>query len=260
MYTRELTVQPSDASCFGQIKLHSLLDYLQDTASQAVEGLEGTATELMARGYAWVVTRYEVELTGPLPALDDRFVIRTYHDPNHGYGTLRVFEVTRPDGTPLVWAKTSWLLLDLAAGRPVRPSAHLPEITKRDTEPIGPDFRDIPGFPPDAEVRDTPFPVRFHDLDTNGHVNNAVYFEWVFEATPLDPMEYAIRSVSASFRSGARRGDRPHFQAAELTGSQASPGRRDFVYRIVSEGDEPGRSGTGPKPRTLFMCSWESRS
>ena len=30
MYLRELTVLPSDASCRGRLKLHSLLDYLQD--------------------------------------------------------------------------------------------------------------------------------------------------------------------------------------------------------------------------------------
>ena len=256
MYTRELTVQPSDASCLGQIKLHSLLNYLQDTASLAVEDLEGTATELMARGYAWVLTRYEVELTGPLPTLDEHFVIRTYHDPNHGYGTLRVFEVVRPDGTPLVWAKTSWLLLDLAAGRPVRPSAHLPEITERDTTPIDPDFRDIPAFPQDGEVTEVPCPIRFHDLDTNGHVNNAVYFEWVFEATPLDLMKYDVRSISASFRSGARWGEKLRIQAAELPSSSEN---RDFVYRIINEKNEDGGTGTA-KPRTLFSCSWEARS
>ena len=252
MFTRELTVQPSDASCLGQIKLHSLLNYLQDTASMAVEDLEGTATELMARGYAWVLTRYEVELTGPLPTLDEHFVIRTYHDPNHGYGTLRVFEVVRPDGTPLVWAKTSWLLLDLAAGRPVRPSAHLPEITERDTTPIDPDFRDIPAFPQDGEVTEVPCPIRFHDLDTNGHVNNAVYFEWVFEATPLDLMKYDVRSIAASFRSGARWGEKLTMRVAELPASSES---REFVYRIDTEAG----TGTG-KPRTLFACSWEARS
>ncbi|MCR5346507.1 MAG: hypothetical protein K6E38_01920 [Fretibacterium sp.] len=250
MYTRNLTVLPSEASCFGQIKLHNLLNYFQDTASLAVEDLEGTATELMSRGYAWILTRYEVEITGPLPLLDESFIIRTFHDPSHGYGTLRVFEVVRPDGTMLVWAKTSWLLLDLAAGRPVRPVVHLPEITKRDTSPIDPDFQDIPDFPREGEIMTVPCRIRFHDLDTNRHVNNAVYFEWVFEATPLDLMKYEIRSVSATFRSGVRWGEKLEMKVAELP---SSPGSRNFIYRIENEG------GTG-KPRTLFACSWEARS
>ena len=60
MYVRELTVLPSDASCHGKLKLHGLLDCLQDTASLAVSGLEGSPTQMLARGYAWVLLGYEV--------------------------------------------------------------------------------------------------------------------------------------------------------------------------------------------------------
>ena len=66
MYTREISVQPSDVSCFGTIKLKSLLDYFQDTAGIAVEDIEGTTSELIAKGYAWVLTRYEIEFLGKM--------------------------------------------------------------------------------------------------------------------------------------------------------------------------------------------------
>ena len=255
MYQRELTVLPSEASCRGHIKLHSLLNALQDTAGLAAAGFEGTTSELLARGYAWVLTRYEIELMGPMPMLDERFVVGTFHDPDHGYGTLRVFQVNRPDGTPLAWAKTSWLLLDLAAGRPVRPMTHLPEIARCDTRSIDPDFRDIPSFPPDAEVREVPCPIRFHDLDGNAHVNNAAYFEWVFEATPLDLMAWDVRSISASFRSGARWGEDLRIRIVEMPDHG---GRRTFLYHVVDATRTEG--GRAEKPMTAFMCSWEARS
>ena len=248
MYLRELTVLPSDASCHGRLKLHSLLDYLQDTASLAVRELEGTSSELLARGYAWVLLRYEVEVLAPLPALDERFVVGTFHDVEHGYNTLRVFNVDRPDGTPLAWAKASWLLLDLASGRPVRPKAHLPRIDERYTGPIDPDFPDIPAPDPDAPCTEVLWPVRFHDLDVNAHVNNAAYFEWIFEATPIDLMEFEPRGISASFRSGIRWGGRPRIHIAPLPERGSV---RSFAYRITDDG-RPGE-----KPMTLFSCSWE---
>ncbi|MBR1418536.1 MAG: hypothetical protein IJ576_06200, partial [Synergistaceae bacterium] len=72
MYTREVKVMPSDAAVNGQIKLRNFLDYLQDTASLAVEDIEGSTTQLLARGYAWILTRYEIEFTGhTLPSLDE---------------------------------------------------------------------------------------------------------------------------------------------------------------------------------------------
>ena len=75
MYVRELTVLPSDASCHGELKLRGLLNYLQDTASLAVSELEGSPTQVLARGYAWVLLGYEVELLRRMPALDERFVV-----------------------------------------------------------------------------------------------------------------------------------------------------------------------------------------
>ena len=251
MYVRELTVLPSDASCHGELKLHGLLNHLQDTASLAATGLEGGPTQVLARGYSWVLLRYEVELLQRLPAMDEHFVVKTFHDMNHGYRTLRVFQVETPSGVPLVWAKTSWLLLDLAAGRPVRPAAHLPEFLSRDTEPIDPDFRDIPDFPePSAgEVHETVYPVRFHDLDANGHVNNAVYFEWIFEATPIDLMTWGPRSISASFRASAKLGDVLTVRVHEL-GELRSDEVRTFVYEIAGAVRGSGRS------LTMFSCSW----
>ncbi len=251
MYVRELTVLPSDASCHGELKLHGLLDHLQDTASLAATRLEGGPTQVLARGYSWVLLRYEVELLRRLPAMDEHFIVKTFHDMNHGYRTLRVFQVETPSGVPLVWAKTSWLLLDLAAGRPVRPAAHLPEFLSRDTEPIDPDFRDIPDFPePSAgEVHETVYPVRFHDLDANGHVNNAVYFEWIFEATPIDLMTWGPRSISASFRASAKLGDVLTVRVHEL-GELRSDEVRTFVYEIAGAVRGSGRS------LTMFSCSW----
>ena len=251
MYVRELTVLPSDASCHGELKLHGLLDHLQDTASLAATGLEGGPTQVLARGYSWVLLRYEVELLRRLPAMDEHFIVKTFHDMNHGYRTLRVFQVETPSGIPLVWAKTSWLLLDLAASRPVRPAAHLPEFLSRDTEPIDPDFRDIPDFPePSAgEVHETVYPVRFHDLDANGHVNNAVYFEWIFEATPIDLMTWGPRSISASFRASAKLGDVLTVRVHEL-GELRSDEVRTFVYEIAGAVRGSGRS------LTMFSCSW----
>ena len=49
MYVRELTVLPSDASCHDELKLHGLLNHLQDTASLAATGLEGGPTMYLTK-------------------------------------------------------------------------------------------------------------------------------------------------------------------------------------------------------------------
>ena len=246
MYTREVQVLPSDSSCQGTIKLRSLLDHFQDTAGLAVEDIEGTTTELIARGYAWVLTRYEIEFIGKLPAIDEKFTITTFHDPNHGYNTLRVFQVHSSDNRPLVWAKTSWLLLDLAAGRPVKPAAHLPEITSRDTQEVAPEFHDIPDFDDIDTELEFSRTVAFHDMDYNAHVNNAAYFEWVYDSTPIDFTAYEPKSISASFRSGAKFGEKVSIKISRR------PEDNCFVHKVIREGVA--------KPSAMFICTWGTKN
>ena len=242
MYTRELMVLPSDASCQGSIKLRSLLDYFQDTAELAVNDIEGSAVELAAKGYAWVLTKYEIDFTGRLPMLDEKFFVHTFHDPSHGYNTLRVFQVEAQNGTPLVYAKTSWLLLDLAAGRPVKAIAHIPGIAERDTESINPEFRDIPDD--ENVIHEAVRTVKFHELDYNSHVNNAVYFEWMFDESPVDFISHEIKSVSASFRSGAKFNEKVAIHISKLD-------ENTLTYKIMRENVK--------KPSANFMCIWKAK-
>lgn len=232
---------PSDAGLTGRIKLRSLLNYFQDTAGLAVEDIEGTTTELLARGYAWVLVRYEVDFLGSrkLPALDETFTLGTFHDPNHGYNTLRVFHV-RTGGQLTVSAKTSWLLVDVRTGRPVKPTAHIPGITSRDNQEISPDFTEIPAMT--SVTHTAEIPVMFHDTDINGHVNNAAYFEWVYDSSPVDLMACELARVCASFRSGARLGEKAALEFMQEGNTT--------LCRVM----RPGMS----RPGASFMCEWRS--
>lgn len=245
MFTREITVQPSDASYLGSIKLRSLLNYFQDTAGLAVSDIEGTTAELIARGYAWVLTRYEIEFIGRLPNVDETFTLITFHDPKHGYNTLRVFQGSL-EGRPFVWAKTQWLLLDLAAGRPVKAVAHLPEITLRDTQDIPLDFRDIPEIEEIDIVKEVVRTAGFHDVDYNGHVNNAVYFEWMHDATPVDFAKFEPKTICASFRSGVKLGEDAKVRVSTMREELS------FGYELRREGVS--------RPSASFMCSWGKRN
>ncbi|MBR4196464.1 MAG: hypothetical protein IKQ95_07130 [Synergistaceae bacterium] len=237
MYARDIKVMPSDVSADGRIKLRSLLDYFQDTAGMAVEDIEGTATELYSRGYAWVVARYEINFTGNMPMLDDTFTLRTYHDPNHGYNTLRMFE------TDFAAAKTSWLLADVRSGRPVKPLAHIPGITSRDNQEISPDFMEIP--PLSAITHTEIFPVRYHDADYNGHANNAAYFEWIYDMSPAEMLARPLKTVCASFRSGARLGETITLEA------QSDEERNILLYEVKRQS-----SPSTKKPSARFLCEW----
>ncbi len=244
MFTREVITMPSDVSSLGIIKLRNLLDYFQDTAALAVEDIEGTSSELIARGYAWVLLKYEINFTGKLPSLDEKFYINTFHDPSHGYNTLRAFQVKSMYSYEILNAKTSWLLVEFQSGKLVKPSAHIPAITVRDTAEIDADFTEIPDFEESECIKVVEQPVKFHDIDSNSHVNNAIYFGWIHDSTPIDFEKYELEFAACSFRSGAKLGETVKILIAE-------PEQNTFVYKIMREGIS--------KPSASFLCKWKLR-
>ena len=259
MYRKKITVMPSEAACTNEIKIRALLNRLQDVASLAVEKLEGSPGDLIQRGYAWVLLRYGLEVQRRLPAMDEALVVETRHTVNDGFNTLRAFRVfaQNNEAETLVLAKTSWVLIDLAAGRPVRASQRLPEVfcDVADDPPIDPEFGAIPKLS-DPALKYVPFlhivefPVRFHDLDSNGHANNGAYFEWMYESTPLDHMGWTVRAIEAEFRVSARYGEtvRVRVKTADLDGEEKET--RAFAYDMVRAGEDEGH------PLARFYAQW----
>ena len=270
MYRKKVKVMPSEAACTNEIKIRALLNRLQDVASLAVANLEGSPGELAQRGYAWVLLRYRLEVGKRLPTMDEPIVIETRHTVNDGLHTLRAFRVFAEgnEAETLLLAKTSWVLIDLAAGRPVRALQHLPEVFHdvADDPPIDPEFAAIPKLS-DAALKnvsflcETEFSVRFHDLDANGHVNNAAYFEWMYEATPLDLMGWELRAADAEFRVSAKFGEVVRVRVKSLdpeVGSEepAKPGERIrvFAYDMVRAGE--GEFPLKAPPLACFYAVW----
>ena len=209
MFKRSLQVLPSDASYNGSIKLKSILDYFQDTAGIAVENIYGTSTDLASKGYAWILRDYEINFLRTVPSLDEKFSIYTGHDPNHGFNCLRIFRLANELDNIVIYSKTSWLLIDLTSQKPVKPLVHLPEINSENTLEIDPDFEKIPKL----ENADYEFEhkINFHDLDINTHVNNAAYFQWIFDIAVriLDDMNLIenLSYIRASFRNSIKFDD-----------------------------------------------------
>ncbi|MBF0200367.1 MAG: hypothetical protein HQK66_03465 [Desulfamplus sp.] len=67
-------------------------------------------------------------------------------------------------------------------------------------------FPDI--VPPLKTNFQMPFSVRMHDLDLNGHVNNAVFVEWAVETVPEDILSrYSPMTIDVIFQKEALYGD-----------------------------------------------------
>ena len=110
-----------------------------------------------------------------------------------------------------------------------------------DTGEISPDFTEIKNDESAEIIKVVEIPVRFHDLDYNSHVNNAVYFGIVFDECPVDPMKLGLKSVYASFRTGAKFGEKITLNYSQIDANI-------FACRIMRENLK--------KPSANFVLEW----
>ena len=116
-FTLNLRVVSADIDRQGHVNNVAFLRYVQDAA--AAHWTAVASAELQT-AMTWVVRRHEIEYFKPgMP--DDDLIIRTWVGEPTGATWERFTEITRAaDAQILVKARTVWVLLDAASGRPRR--------------------------------------------------------------------------------------------------------------------------------------------
>jgi medium-chain acyl-[acyl-carrier-protein] hydrolase len=212
MFERSYTILPSDAGAQGIIKPRNLIDCLQDTADMAVAELKADVHSVAESGYAWILVHEKISVDR-WPKLSEKITIRTWHNVSDGPYTFRAFELRSEDNTTLMNGSTSWLLLDVARSRAVKPKKILPQIFVHDGEknPYVPnEFTELPREHSllSENSNSKSFEVRLHDLDSNDHVNNAVYIEWAVESVPREiSTNNKLSGWDVIYRKGAYLGE-----------------------------------------------------
>lgn len=130
-YSLSIRVAESDIDEQGHVNNVAYLRFVQDAAAAHWSAL---APPDIRAAYAWVVRRHEIEyLRLGLPG--DELLVRTWVGEPSGATWERFTEIHRAgENKPLVTARTVWVLLDAATGRPRRVDA---ELVARFTIPNG---------------------------------------------------------------------------------------------------------------------------
>ncbi|MGI6252238.1 MAG: acyl-[acyl-carrier-protein] thioesterase [Aminivibrio sp.] len=220
----------------GRMKLPVLLDALQDMADRDARRMGMTVSDLLPRGISWVLRLYSVTIER-YPEFGSDFTIRTWHGPVRNLHSVRSFTVWDEKG-PVASADTSWILIDLKRGRPLRLDRHSTPLYGEESRTMKMEFPDIPSLTEWDDER--PFSVRRWDLDRNNHVNNAVYFSWAAEAVPEETAAAGIlfRAEAEYLRPTEGQGD----IRVRTVRRGSKGGAEEYHHSIVGpEGDEKAR-------------------
>jgi medium-chain acyl-[acyl-carrier-protein] hydrolase len=133
-------------------------------------------------GMTWIVTDYEIKVNR-LPRAFEEITIVTEAKSYNKFFTYRDFEVFDEQGNLLVTLHSTFSLMKIEERKLASLKAEYLEPYEADKIKT---IRRGPQLPNFDEPFAKDFEVRYSDLDTNNHVNNSKYLNWVLDTLSLE--------------------------------------------------------------------------
>lgn len=235
--THQVTYYETDLT--GQVTLAMLVDMAVLASYDQAEALGVGTQAMLKQGLGWVITQYEIQVVR-LPKDREQLEITTEATSNDRYFANRQFFVRDDDGNLLVHIKAVYVVMDLVARRMIAiPDALIAPYH-------APNVKRIPRLPRPSKITEdetfitNDYHVRYFDLDTNHHVNNARYFDWL-----LDPLgeefltKHRLQHVTIRFENEVRYG---HTITSVVTTPLTVDGAIVTKHQIVGTGEAQGQT------------------
>jgi acyl-ACP thioesterase len=181
IFELECEVRGFDCGYGSSFKALSLANFIQEAACLDAARRGFGMGDLSSAGHTWMLSRIDLRIDG-LPREGDRVKVRTWPSGHERLFALRDVVLEGAGGSALVRAVYAYIIVDLAARKPLRPEHALsPEFLGAQGAHAIADFRlgtsPLSGAEPVYELTARP-----RHIDENGHVNNAHIMDWLVDA------------------------------------------------------------------------------
>lgn len=185
-YSEEHRVVYYETNITGRLNIGNLVDLCMLVSTNQSEKLGVSTEKLDELGYGWIVTQNVIDIKR-LPLEHETIKITTVARSYNRYFCYRDFYMHDEQGKEIVHMHTVFALMDKEKRK----------IARISDEIIGPFEGDYTtklerlATPQSVERKDysKQYRVRFMDIDSNQHVNNIHYFDWMLDTLPEEFLE-----------------------------------------------------------------------
>jgi len=225
--TENYRIRITEVDAHSQLTIPALNGLLQEMAWRHSVVEKVTVHELSTQhNISWILSRLKIWINR-LPNYDETITVKTYVQAVDKYFYHRDFKIVDAHGIEIIRANSVWGLMDIVKRR----LASIPEwmiaITEISTEkPVEKISGKIPSVN-NAGI-EKHFDTRWHDIDSNQHVNNTKYVEWLMESIPTEVLNKGIlRSIDMIFKNECILGDKITTQSQGI--------EQGFIHRIINQ-------------------------
>lgn len=199
-------IRAFDVDANDRLKVNTILDYFQDAASNHAEELKVGYSDLIPKGFFWVLSWAKLEFIDYAKFMDI-VKIQTWGKKQFKLFSMRDFMMMDLDDNVLCKATTAWLLLDAKSLRPKLMPQLFPEIKMNESKEA---LANLPKKIVPTQQTEIMYTtqVRYSDVDMNQHANNAIYIELMLNCFDKEfHKAHTIKLLVVSFKAESKYGD-----------------------------------------------------
>ena len=175
VFQKQVHIPASAVDRFDRLKLSTILDYLQEIAGDHCALLGATRFDLAKKNLFWAVIRHRVVISR-LPKAGEDIHLRTWPMPTTRTAYPRATEARDGQGNILFRCVSLWVLMDRDSRAMVLPGKSGVTV---EGSLLGCEIEPCGSMPQRPRQNCDTRPVRYTDLDWNGHMNNCRYLDFV---------------------------------------------------------------------------------
>ena len=195
----DFAVRAYEVDVYNHTSMVTIANYLQEAAGQHADHLEIGVRDLLKHDWTWVLTRMKIDMQH-YPSQQEVVKVLTYPIGFDKYFVYRNFILYNAQGEEIGRAQSTWAVMDIKARKMIGVPEMILRITLPEDEPFVDRLKERVTKVSNPSYEES-FKVRWFDLDTNNHTNNAYYLQWVIESLPAEVLqEKQLASIDIMYR------------------------------------------------------------
>lgn len=212
IFKKEYKINIFNVDSEHKCKFSSLVDFFWDVIISQSDYLGETKEGLVHNQYIWVLLKYDITIY-EYPKFRDTITVDTKVLGSKKFYGYRQNTIKNSEGKVIGEVFSTAILIDFEKRRPMRISSNQSEIygLNKELDEVPP-LDDIPKIQKEDYIKD--YPVRYSDIDSNGHVNNVKYMEMAIDTLPRSILnEYKLFNIKVLFKKETTDGDTLHISS-----------------------------------------------
>lgn len=248
-YLKEFEIHYYEVNRYQEATPVTILNYLEETAIAHSENVGLGVEKLKSDDIGWVLHKWLLNINH-YPTRGELITVETWPTKFERFYANREFRLFSKTNNELIGTATSlWIFFNINKRRPMRIPDEIIAAYGTNPETVA-HCPFLSTYPAGSHEVVQEFSVRRSDIDTNEHVNNARYVEWILETIPGEIYDhYMLTALEIDYKRETNYGTTVKASSSQVYKEQNN--RYHFIHTITAAGED--------KPAAMAKTIWQKR-